>query len=193
MFNYALCLLMFIVYDYCNFKLTRAELIFYYERLTVRGICLTLLTDFEKELSLGGFSLLRLVRPSEIDPDRAQLLKDSTTEHLHHFSNYISSVLTKPADSTNEGSQVVSHDAFNPITAGSREQNIQIAIIPEGEVTLEQLNNIPHLTIKRLIEIGNEEGINFRPFRSGPRLVRGEYLEAIVQHRAGMYCFKLPI
>jgi len=182
-------------YEYGSFKLTRAELIFYYERLTVRGICLSLLAEFEKELSSVGYSLIRLVRPSEQDPERALALKEGHERHLSQFDHFVSNLLTKTAHNVEEGAQLISHEgnslrsnlsvsrsraAVDNFTGG--QSNSQVATIPDGDVTIEMLLNIPRLTIARLIEIGKDEGVDLTKFKKGS-MKKDDYIAAFVKHR----------
>ena len=184
-------------YEYEQFKLTRAELIYYYERLSVRGLCLSLLLEFEKELlsSDGSYSLVRLVRPSENAPDKTLLLKELNEQHLRQFSSFVSSHVQKPSDTIPEGEEFVTHDGNrsfqNKNISRSRaavdiftRQNNEEAEIPEGKVTVEMLMAIPRLTIARLKEIGSEEGVNLNKFKKGT-MKKADFIQAFVAHRNG--------
>lgn len=182
--------------------LTRDELIFYYERLTTRGLCLSLLVEFQQELSYGAYSLLRLVRPSESDPDKAILLSQSHQQHLANFNEYIKSQLTKESHNVPEGQELLRRDGresapnfstsrvrlavdnLNNATRGTNQGGNQPApVIPDGEVTYEMLAPIPHLSIARLVEIGSAEGVNLKRFKKGS-MKKCDYIDAFVAHRA---------
>ena len=142
----------------------------------------------------GVYSLVRLVRPSAEDPDRAQLLKEFTAKHLQHFSNYVSSQVMKPSDTIPEGEEFVTHDGNrsfeNKNISRSRaavdrftKQNVAEADVPEGEVTVEELLVLPNLTIARLKELGATEGVKWSNYKKGA-LRKADYIEAFVAHRA---------
>lgn len=182
-------------YEYEKFKLTRAELIYYYERLSVRGLCLSLLAEFEQELSSDGvYSLVRLVRPSAEDPDSALLLKEYTEQHLRQFSSFVSSQVTKPSDAIPEGEQFVTHDGNRSfqnknisrsraaVDSFTKSTSVEVEI-PEGEVTVEELLVIPNLTIARMKQLGTAEGITWSKYKKGT-MKKADYIEAFVAHRA---------
>lgn len=176
--------------------LTKREVIFYYERLTLRGLCLSLLAEFQKEIS-SGYSLLGLVRPSAIDPENACLLSQSHQQHLGNFTKYISEQLTRSAHNHNEGDEVLGRDGREPApnisksrprlavdnlnnarTAGSNSESG----IPAGVVTYDMLLGVPGLSIARLLEIGTAEGVNLKRFKKG-RMNKCDYMDAFVAHR----------
>lgn len=178
--------------------LTKSELIFYYERLTVRGLCLSLLNEFQKAIS-SEYSLLGLVRPSAIDPENARHLSQSHQQHLGTFTEYISEQLTRSAHNHNEGEEVLGRDGReaapnisksrprlavdnlnNARTAGSR--NNSESEIPAGVVTYDVLLEIPGLSVARLIDIGTAEGVNLKSFKKG-RMKKCDYMDAFVAHR----------
>jgi len=197
----------YIGFEYDTFKLSRSELIFYYERLTVRGICLSLFAEFQSQLSCGGYRLVRLVRPSEQHPDSAILLAQSQQQHLGHFTDFVSGLLTKPADKIADDVEVITRDgmescgrnvnvsrsrlAVDNFTSRSRRggQNRQqaVVVVPDGVVTYETLRIIPGLSIARLREIGAAEGVNWKDYKNGT-MKKSDYLEAFAAHRRAQRC-----
>lgn len=195
-YSIVICML-FEVYEHDKFMLTRRELIFYYERLTVRGLCISVLADFQREISSDGYSLLRLVRPSENDPEKALLLSQAQQQHLANFTNFVEGQLTKRSHNFGEGVELIGRDGRDPppnlntsrprlavdnFNARSRNQQPG-AVIPPGKVTYEMLLQIPNLSIARLLEIGTAEGVNLKRHKKG-RMIKSDYMDAFVDHRA---------
>ena len=185
------------VYEYDKFMLTRRELIFYYERLTVRGLCISVLADFKREISSGGYSLLRLVRPSENDPEKSLLLSQTQQQHLANFTHFVEGQLTRSSHNFGEGVELLSRDgrdaapnlntsrprlAVDNFNARSRNRQPG-AVIPPGVVTYEMLLQIPNLSVARLLEIGTAEGIDLKRHKKG-RMLKCDYMDAFVAHRA---------
>lgn len=178
--------------------LTKSELIFYYDRLTVRGLCLSLLAEFQKAIS-SEYSVLGLVRPSAIDPENARLLTQSHQQYLGKFTEYISEQLTRSAHNHNEGEEVLGRDGREPAPNISKSRprlavdnlnnartaagkNNSASEVPAGVVTYDMLLEIPGLSIARLLEIGTAEGVNLKRFKKG-RMVKSDYMDAFVAHR----------
>ena len=85
--------------------ISKGEMVYYYERLTIRGICLTLLAEFEKESP--DYGLVRIEIPSD-DPNVARLLNEQNAE----FDDQIAGLMTKPPDLMEEGTEVLTREGL---------------------------------------------------------------------------------
>lgn len=104
-------------FGYEEFQLTKAEVVYYYERLSVTGICLVFLVEFAKELPINNeYSLVRLTRPSEKDINSANELRCRSEKRAAELDTFARGLLTKPVEHVAEGTEVVARQGLAGIS-----------------------------------------------------------------------------
>ena len=104
-------------FGYEEFQLTKAEVVYYYERLSVTGICLVFLEEFVKELPINNeYSLVRLTRPSEVDINSANELRCRSEKRAAELDTFARGLLTKPVEHVAEGTEVVARQGLAGIS-----------------------------------------------------------------------------
>ena len=177
-------------FDYKKFRLTQKEFIYYFERLTVRGLCLAMLLEMIPQLS-RDFKLVPLVRPSELNNEAQEEAARKHSQHLTMFSEYVSNILTKKVDELPEGTEVIQRPGNQDIPNYSisrdrsvlnnyRSGNTSEVNLPRSDVNdAIALSRQPK---KRLLAIVDEEGINLKKLKRQP-ITRIDFAKIIIANR----------
>ena len=109
----------------------------------MRGICLTIIEEFDRVLTVGYFSLLPLVRPTASNA----LLKEQQTRHglklLDELRESSEVLLTRPADRVLPNSEVVSRNGLDNNTLNSfGEKALCRPFLQQTRNSLESIINI---------------------------------------------------
>ena len=110
---------LFVAFDYSDFTLTKQEVVYYYHRTSFRGICLTIIQEFDRVLKVGYYSLLPLIRPTASNA----LLKEQQTRDgrrlLDELRESSEILLTRPADRVLPNAEVISRNGLDSNTLDS--------------------------------------------------------------------------
>lgn len=98
--------------------LSKKEIVFYYHRATARGICLTLLKDFDKDLKYS-YSILPLVRPTESNHAAAKKLLEDGKQRLSAFRTFTESTMQRNASRVAEGQEAITRPGLGISTVNS--------------------------------------------------------------------------
>jgi len=165
------------------------EMVYYYERLSIRGICLTLLAEFEKESP--DYDLVRMERPSD-DPNIARLLNEQNAQRIAEFDDQVAGLMTKPPDLMEEGTEVLTREGLlnlpNVMTSRVRSGAIAGDVSRNGnkrsnpeKILSDGDGDLEHQPLKKLKEISFSEGVIFKGSRAPRR--KQEYIAAIIANR----------
>ena len=138
-----------------RYILSQQELVFYFHRATARGVCLTLLKEFEEELLEGPmYSALPLVRPTESDATaRAQLLIDGE-KRLEEMRTMSDAVLMRTASRVRPGQEVLTRTNLNETSVDNYGEKVLFRPSTVDKVMLESALNQGIVGRKRKNKVG---------------------------------------
>jgi hypothetical protein len=91
------------------YELAKQEIVYYFHRLSLRGIYYDLYKEFEKELA-QPYSILPLFRPTRSNPSAVLAMREEALKKGAAMNQVCSSLLQKTADIIPEGKQVMARD-----------------------------------------------------------------------------------
>lgn len=176
-------------YAFSHFRICREELIYYYERLSVRGICVSLLLKFVKEVSVQ-YQLAPFVRPSDEDESLKESMAKGKARDISMFTSFVSRLMSKPAHNVSEGTEVLARQGRRDSGNGALDGSCGSidSIVPEGQKRSRivevggETQSLRGLKKARLVEIAHEEGVDFGALGITPKL-KQSYVDAIEAHR----------
>jgi len=143
--------LQFLEFDYTKaYNLAKSEVVYYYHRLSKRGIYHLLFKEFEEELT-QPYSILPLLRPTKSNPNLVSDLVNSAEQQesaLHLMSR---SILQHKAGNIREGQEFVARDGCARETVDGAGDAVLGALNTSTSRALDSLlkNGIPRAGKKR--------------------------------------------
>lgn len=124
-------------FNFQRYVLSKQEIVFYFHRLTIRGICLTLMEEFSKILTSDKYSVLPLIRPTASNQEAAQRLAQNGEEVLSSHNELVFNLLKRPADKPTSTAEVVSRDGLDKTTLDDQGQLALCRPTKQAKTTLE--------------------------------------------------------
>ena len=181
--------------EFCfdKFELSMEELVFYYNRMDIRGVCLAFIDECHHDLTGAPYSILPLVRPTASNIEAAERLKRDGDKVLQSMTNLASNLLKRPADKALRNQEVIARDGLNATTVNddgelalcrptkmSREIVNSIVGGAEKDHKSDDIRKLNKLTKSALMQIAEEEGVSLA---EGSKGIKEDYLRAIVASR----------
>jgi hypothetical protein len=113
------------------------EIVFYFHRLTVRGICLTIMEEFSKVLNGEQYSILPLIRPTASNQEAARRLEQSGDAVLCSHNNLVFNLMKRPADRAKRTEEVISRDGLDASTLDDNGQPLLCRPTKQAKIALD--------------------------------------------------------
>ena len=193
-FAWIIIIMLYADFDFKNFILSKQEIVFYFHRLTVRGICLTLMEEFAKVLNGQDYSILPLVRPTASNAEAARKMAMDGATSLRSHSQLVGNLMKRTFDEAPSDAQVVGRDALDTTTLNDQGGLALCRPRKQAKVTLENAvgnggktqKSIDSIALKKMKKpeleaVAQQEGVSM----TKPNPTKDDYIKAILYLRHG--------